>query len=61
LTGAAVLEPRGDGGARLKFRATVEVKIPLVGGKLENFIGGQLVDLLIREQRFTTTWIAETA
>jgi hypothetical protein len=61
LTGTAVLEPRGDGGARLKFRATVEVKIPLVGGKLENFIGGQLVDLLIREQRFTTTWIAETA
>ncbi len=61
LTGTAVLEPRDDGGARLKFRATVEVKIPLVGGKLENFIGSQLVELLIREQRFTTTWIGETA
>lgn len=60
LTGTAVLEPLDDGGARLKFRATVEVKIPLVGGKLENFIGGQLVELLIREQRFTTTWIGET-
>lgn len=59
LTGTAVLEPLDDGGARLKFRATVEVKIPLVGGKLENFIGSQLVELLIREQRFTTTWIGE--
>jgi hypothetical protein len=61
LTGDAVLEPLDDGGARLKLRATVEVKIPLVGGKLENFIGNQLVELLIREQRFTTTWIGETA
>jgi hypothetical protein len=60
LTGTAVLEPE-SGGARLTFRATVEVRIPLVGGKLENFIGSQLVDLLIREQRFTTTWIGENA
>jgi len=61
LSGTAVLEPLGDGGARLQFRATVEVRIPLVGGKLENFIGSQLVELLIREQRFTTLWIGETA
>jgi hypothetical protein len=61
LTGTATLEPLEDGGARLTLRATVEVKIPLVGGKLENFIGGQLVELLIREQRFTTRWIGDTA
>ena len=61
LTGTAVLEPRDEGGARLKFRATVEVRVPLVGGKLENFIGSQLVELLIAEQRFTTMWIGETA
>ena len=60
LTGTAVLEPLDDGGASLKVRAIVEVKIPLVGGKLENFIGSQLVELLLREQRFTTTWIGET-
>jgi hypothetical protein len=61
LTGTATLEPVAEsGGARLKFRATVEVRIPLVGGKLENFVGSQLVELLIREQRFTTTWISET-
>jgi Protein of unknown function (DUF2505) len=62
LTGTAVLEPVAEnGGARLKLRATVEVRVPLVGGKLENFIGNQLVELLIAEQRFTTTWIGQTA
>ena len=62
LTGTAVLEPVAEsGGSRLKLRATVEVRIPLVGGKLENFIGSQLVELLIAEQRFTTVWIGETA
>lgn len=62
LTGTASLEPLAEsGGARLMFRTSVEVRIPLVGGKLENFIGSQLVELLIREQRFTTTWIGETA
>jgi hypothetical protein len=62
LAGSAVLEPVAEtGGARLKLRATVEVRVPLVGGKLENFIGNQLVELLIAEQRFTTTWIGETA
>ena len=45
--------------SRLAFRATVEVRIPLVGQKLEKFIGSQLEQLLITEQRFTTAWIAE--
>ncbi|MCV7177251.1 DUF2505 domain-containing protein [Mycolicibacterium sphagni] len=58
LTGSAQLDP-SDSRAHLAFRATVEVRIPLVGGKVENFIGKQLVDLLIAEQRFTTMWIAE--
>ncbi|AQT78568.1 hypothetical protein B1R94_03870 [Mycolicibacterium litorale] len=58
LTGDAQLIP-SDARAHLAFRATVEVRIPLVGGKVENFIGSQLVDLLIAEQRFTTMWIAE--
>ena len=55
-----------DGGAgaegrrsRLKFTATVEVDIPLVGGKLESFIGGKLAELVAAEQRFTTLWITE--
>jgi hypothetical protein len=62
LRGKAVLAPAKSGsGSRLDFETTVEVNIPLVGGKVENFIGSQLVDLLIQEQRFTTVWIAENA
>ncbi len=60
LSGHATLVPENPG-SRLDFHATVEVNIPLVGGKIENFIGSQLVDLLIQEQRFTTVWIAENA
>ena len=58
LAGTAVLAPK-HGGSRLKFTATVEVNIPLVGGKLESFIGGKLAELVVAEQRFTTVWIVE--
>jgi Protein of unknown function (DUF2505) len=61
LTGTAVLEPTDNRGSRLQFTATVEVRIPLVGGKVENFIGSQLVELLIAEQRFTTAWIKDNS
>jgi hypothetical protein len=60
LTGTAVLTTAGSG-SRVEFKATVEVRIPLVGGKVENFIGSQLVNLLIAEQRFTSAWITENA
>lgn len=57
LNGEARLGPL-DARARLALRATVEVRIPLVGGKMEKFIGTQLVNLLTAEQQFTTRWIA---
>ena len=58
LLGKAVLRPAGSG-SRLEFTATVEVNIPLLGGKIETLIGGALAELFIAEQRFTTAWIAE--
>jgi Protein of unknown function (DUF2505) len=61
LTGTAMLAPATAGGSRLELKATVEVRVPLVGGKIESLIGGQLMELLIAEQRFTTAWIAEKA
>jgi hypothetical protein len=62
LSGSAVLGPAKSGdSSRLDFNATVQVNVPLVGGKIENFIGSQLMDLLIQEQRFTTVWITENA
>lgn len=60
VEGTAVLAgaPKGS---TLTYKAAVEVKIPLVGGKLEGVIAAQLVDLVTAEQRFTTVWIAENA
>ncbi|BBY73780.1 hypothetical protein MPRF_06790 [Mycolicibacterium parafortuitum] len=63
LSGDATLSSVADDlGAlvsRLALKATVEVRVPLVGGKIENFIGSQLVELMVAEQRFTTEWITE--
>ncbi|WP_166908957.1 DUF2505 domain-containing protein [Mycobacterium sp. DL440] len=58
LSGTATLSTTG-GGSRLSVHLTVEVRVPLVGGKIESFIGGQLVDLLTAEQRFTSVWITD--
>jgi uncharacterized protein DUF2505 len=58
--GAALLAPLGNG-SRLKFSATVEFNVPLVGGKIESYIAGQLADGISEIQRFTTTWITEHA
>lgn len=56
LSGDAVLEPAA-GGSELRLTATVQVDIPLVGGKIENFIGTQLGELMTAEQQFTSTWL----
>ena len=58
MSGKATLVPT-DKGSRLEFNVTVEVNIPLVGGKLEGFVGEKLAELIAAEQRFTMEWIAE--
>ncbi|MET0452895.1 MAG: DUF2505 domain-containing protein [Mycobacterium sp.] len=60
LGGDATLTKEGAG-SRLTLTATVEVRIPLLGGKVENFVGGQLFELLRAEQEFTSAWIARNA
>jgi hypothetical protein len=54
----AVLAPTQDG-SRLRFIASIEVKVPLVGGKIESYIGGQLAEQIHAMQRFTTAWITQ--
>jgi Protein of unknown function (DUF2505) len=56
--GEAFLEPVRNG-SRLNYTTIVEVKAPLVGGKIESYIGDQLADGIGEIQRFTTDWIAE--
>ncbi|MGW4484028.1 DUF2505 domain-containing protein [Amycolatopsis sp. NPDC004368] len=54
------LTPRG---ARVEFRTSgeVTVRIPLFGGKIEEFVAQQVTNLLAREADFTTSWLAEHA
>jgi len=56
----AWLAPAGNG-SQLRFAVRLEVKIPLVGGKLEKSIGAGLAENIPALQRFTTKWITEHA
>ncbi|MCV7075624.1 DUF2505 domain-containing protein [Mycobacterium szulgai] len=60
LWGTGVLSPKEEsGGSRMSAQLTIQVRIPIIGGKLERLIGTQLRELVAIEQRFTTLWIAD--
>jgi hypothetical protein len=62
VSGPGELAPLADsGGARLTCQVTVQVRIPIIGGKVERLIGAQLDELISREQRLTAEWIAKSA
>jgi hypothetical protein len=62
VSGTGELSPIAEaGGARLTCRITVQVRVPIIGGKVERLIGAQLDELVSREQRLTTEWIANNA
>ncbi|MDO3400571.1 DUF2505 domain-containing protein [Mycolicibacterium neoaurum] len=58
VTGKAALRDSAEG-AQLDVRVVTEVRIPLVGGKIEGFIGGQLAEMVRLEQEFTETWVRD--
>lgn len=58
--GTASLQPLTTG-SRLVFSGTVEFRLPLVGGKIESYLAGQLVEGITDIQRFTAGWITEHA
>lgn len=59
--GTMVLGPSTAGSSLLRVRGSLEVRIPVVGGRIERYV----VDLIAREvpqmQRFTAEWIAGEA
>jgi Protein of unknown function (DUF2505) len=62
VSGTGDLSPlAASGGARLTCRITVQVRVPIIGGKVERLIGAQLDELIGREQRVTMEWIADNA
>jgi hypothetical protein len=54
----AWLEPAGDG-SQLRCAVKVQVRIPLVGGRLERSLRDGLAQSIPAMQRFTSEWIAE--
>ncbi|MGB8387065.1 DUF2505 domain-containing protein [Mycobacterium sp.] len=58
VSGTALLSPLAkSGGSLLDGTFTVQVRVPLIGGKLEKIIGAELGGLLVAEQRFTKEWL----
>ena len=57
--GTVVMAPQN--GSRLKCTAIVEIKVPLIGGKIESYLGRQMVEETPVMLRFTTKWITEHA
>ncbi|KUH92972.1 hypothetical protein AU190_07095 [Mycolicibacterium acapulense] len=58
--GRVVITPSRDA-KRLECSATVQVKVPLVGGKLENLYGRQMIDQIPDTLRSIKEWIDESA
>lgn len=56
--GTGLLAPTADG-SQLTYTATVAVKVPLIGGAIEGFIGSQLTSWIREISTFTTDWIDE--
>ena len=60
LSGSADLIPHpvDSTGAQLRVGGTVEVRIPMVGSKIEKAIANQLMDLATTRRHFTDEWIS---
>ncbi|WP_224392543.1 DUF2505 domain-containing protein [Pseudonocardia sp. ICBG1293] len=47
-----------EGGSEVRIRAEVTVKVPLVGGRIEQAVAGQIEQLLAAETQFTLSRIS---
>ncbi len=57
LTGDYVLADT-ERGSRMRLESTCQVKVPLIGGQIEQLVMGGLKLLLAEEGEFTADWIA---
>jgi Protein of unknown function (DUF2505) len=57
-SGTALLSATGRG-SRLTFAGSVQLSLPLVGGRIESHLAGQLAQGIADILRFTTGWIGE--
>ena len=59
-SGTMVLEPAADGSS-LRIRGTLEVRIPVMGGRIERYIADLIAVEVPQMQQFTAEWIAGEA
>ncbi|WP_406640332.1 DUF2505 domain-containing protein [Amycolatopsis sp. WGS_07] len=59
--GASTYLTGKDGKVLLRTSGEVVVRIPLFGGRIEEFVSEQVVNLLRSEDEFTAQWLAEHA
>ncbi len=59
-SGTMVLAPVAAGSS-LRIRGTVEVRIPVVGGRIERYVAELITKEVPQMQRFTAKWIAGEA
>ncbi|KAA9164892.1 DUF2505 domain-containing protein [Amycolatopsis acidicola] len=57
ITARTELTP-GNGGTVLRITGEVKISIPIVGGKLEDFVADQITKLLAREAEYSAQWLA---
>ena len=48
-------------GSRLNYITTVEVRLAMVGGRIERHIGSKVPEQIAATHRFTMAWITENA
>jgi uncharacterized protein DUF2505 len=48
-------------GSELRIRTDVTVKVPLVGGRIEESVGAQILKLLASETAFTLDWMSRNS
>lgn len=58
--GIALIAPAPHG-CRLKYTTTVAANVPLVGGRIESYIGSRTGEEIAAIQRFTNEWITENS
>jgi hypothetical protein len=56
-----VLVTPTEQGSQLKCEATVEVRVPLIGGKIESMVSRSLAQNVSAVQGFTAEWIEAQA
>ncbi len=59
VEGDVIAKPLGDDKCERTVNITVRVKVPLIGGKLERFVGEQLKSNFDKGAAYTNQWIAD--